>query len=346
MTEPQHVTQPEPNASSDAAPALGDATGDPALDVAIVVVTYKRSQLLRVLLDSITRLQTPPSWVVVVDNHSEDDTGEVIESFRERLGRRADGRDRLVHAPQEENTGGSGGFSAGVRIAYDLGAEWLWLMDDDVAVLPQAIDRLLPWTKRFQVIQGRRYNFDGSPFYWQFDFNVPLGIPNPVAKDDFGADGWLPMNTVCFEGGLFHRDVVRRIGLPDPRFFIYWDDTVYGYLASTVTRCALVDTFILRRTREIRRLDLGPRKLNGTSDMVRFHIMRNRGYMARYFRLHGDYNRFVFGLGTALTLAKELIRIATVDHSFHSGTRALVRGMRGARRIYRDRAWKPMPPLE
>ena len=105
-------------------------------------------------------------------------------------------------------------------------------------------------------------------------------------------------------------------------------------------------TFILRRTREIRRLDLGPRKLNGTSDMVRFHIMRNRGYMARYFRLHGDYNRFVFGLGTALTLAKELIRIATVDHSFRSGTRALVRGMRGARRIYRDRAWKPMPPLE
>ncbi|KAB1660668.1 glycosyltransferase [Pseudoclavibacter sp. CFCC 13796] len=326
------------------------AEGTPAprhpLDVAIVVVTYKRTKLLRVLLDSFTELKTAPSWIVIVDNASHDDTGEIVESYRERLGKRADGRDRLVYAPQEENTGGAGGFSAGTKIAYDLGAEWLWLMDDDVAVLPEAIERLTPWTDRFKVIQGRRYNYDGSPFYWQFDFNVPLGIPNPVAKDDFSAQDWLPMNTVCFEGGLFHRDVVRQVGLPDPRFFIYWDDTVYGYLTSKVTTPALVNTFILRRTREIKRLDLGTRKLNGTSDMVRFHIMRNRGYMARYFRLHGDYNRFVFGFGTLLTLAKEVIRIVTVDHSFKSGLSALFKGMRGARKIYRDRSWKPMPPLD
>lgn len=315
------------------------------LDVAIVVVTYKRSQLLAQLLDSLVELRTAPSRIIIVDNASGDDTGDVVESYRERLGKRADGEDRLVYAPQAENTGGAGGFSAGAKIAYDLGHEWLWLMDDDVAVLPDAIDALEPWTHRFKVIQGRRYNFDGSPFYWQFDFNAHLGIPNPIAKDHFGADGWLPMNTVCFEGGLFHRDIVAQIGLPDPRFFIYWDDTVYGYLASKVTDLALVDAFILRRTRELKRLDLGPRKLNGTSDMVRFHIMRNRGYMARYFALHGDYNRFVFGFGTLLTLAKELIRVVTVDHSFRKGVPALFRGMRGARRIYRDKSWQPMPPL-
>jgi hypothetical protein len=37
------------------------------------------------------------------------------------------------------------------------------------------------------------------------------------------------MNSGCFEGMFIHRDVVARLGLPDPRFFIYWDDSVYGW---------------------------------------------------------------------------------------------------------------------
>ncbi|MDE8486338.1 hypothetical protein PCJ37_28495, partial [Klebsiella pneumoniae] len=78
------------------------------------------------------------------------------------------------------------------------------------------------------VIQGSRFDYDGGPFYWQYDFIVPLGIPNPIAPAAFGPAGYRVMDTLCFEGGLFNRRVVTEIGLPDPRFFIYWDDTMYG----------------------------------------------------------------------------------------------------------------------
>lgn len=40
------------------------------------------------------------------------------------------------------------------------------------------------------------------------------------------------MNQLCFEGGMFSRRVVDKIGLPDARFFIYGDDACYGYVAS------------------------------------------------------------------------------------------------------------------
>lgn len=313
--------------------------------VAIAVVTYKRSELLTQLLESITKMQIQPQHVVVVDNHSEDDTAEVVESFREALGKNSLGQDRLVFEEMAENTGGAGGFSHGTKVAYELGAEWIWLMDDDVAVEPEALERLIPWTKRFKVVQGRRRNFDGVPFYWQYRFNTRLGIPNPIARENFGAKGYLPMNTMCFEGGMFHRSLVEQIGLPDPRFFIYWDDTVYGYLASKVTECAVVNDFVLQRTRNLQHLDLKVRRLNGTSDMVRYHIMRNRGYMARYFDLHGDYDRFCFGVGTALTFTKETIRIALVDHSWKNGFKQLVRGVKAARVIYTDPQWRPMPPV-
>ena len=55
------------------------------------------------------------------------------------------GTSRVVYAPQTDNLGGAGGFSVGVKVAYDLGAEWFWVMDDDVAVLPDGIEKLAKW---------------------------------------------------------------------------------------------------------------------------------------------------------------------------------------------------------
>ena len=62
-------------------------------------------------------------------------------------------------------------------------------------------------------------------------------------------------------------------------------------------------------------------------------------------RVCGDYHRVLYGVGTAATFAKELIRLIAVDRTFKTGIPALVRGMRDARKILRDRDWQPMPPL-
>ncbi|WP_314686087.1 glycosyltransferase [uncultured Bifidobacterium sp.] len=323
--------------------------------LALVIVTYRRQSLLATLFDSIAKLEDPAWRIIVVDNEHSADTASMVRGFAERIETlwgpaEADAtgsRDRIVYAPQSENRGGAGGFSAGVGKAYDLGARWFWVMDDDVAVLPQAIRRLARWTPNHEVIQGGRYDFDGGPFYWQYDFIVPLGIPNPIAPAAFGAAGYRVMDTLCFEGGLFSRRVVERIGLPDPRFFIYWDDTIYGYLASKVTRPVVVQDVILRRTREIGNWNIaGLRQLNSTSDMNRYHIMRNRGYMARYFMVHGDFRPALFALGTALTAAKEVIRLIAVDRThLRGGLERIWRGWRDSRRLIHDPDWAPMPAL-
>lgn len=323
--------------------------------LAIVVVTYKRQKLLKGLFDSILASHEAPWRIVITDNENSEATRRVVSEFRSRADRQwgrtdADGdggTSRVVYQAMITNSGGSGGFSAGVNTAYRLGAEWLWIMDDDVAILPDGIERLDKWVKRgHQVIQGQRYNHDGQPFYWQYHFLVPLGIPDPIAPSGFGPAGYKVMDTACFEGGLFSREVVRKIGLPDKRFFIYWDDTVYGYLASKVTNPIIVPDFVMRRTRDIDHWDIaGVRRLNSTSDMNRYYIMRNRGHMARYFMAHGDFHPFLFALGTFLTFVKEVIRLVAVDHSSKKGVKALIQGWWAARRIFHDPDWEPMKPL-
>lgn len=325
---------------------------------AIVIVTFKRQALLAGLFESILGLESAPWRVVVVDNENSTKTAELTDAFADRLdarwGRTEDdpdergGTSRVRYVPMETNTGGSGGFSEGVRTAYELGAEWFWVMDDDVAVLPDALETLGRWSGEAQAVMGQRYDFDGGHFYWQHRFSTALGIYNPLSRDSWRpGERYKLCNVLCFEGSFFSREVVRRIGLPDARFFIYLDDALYGYLASKVTDVYYVPDYVLSRRREVPNQGIGAvRQLNSTSDMTRYYITRNRGYLARYFRLYGDYNPVGFALGTLLTFAKELIRIALVDRANAvSGTKRLVAGWREQRRIQRDPSWEPMPPL-
>lgn len=326
--------------------------------LAIVIVTFKRQELLSGLLDSILALTEAPWRVVVVDNENSPATGELVAGFARRIDAQwppsdddpdsAGGASRVVYDPMEENTGGSGGFSEGVRRAFELGAEWFWVMDDDVAVLPEGLEVLGRWSGEADAVMGQRRDFDGGHFFWQHRFWPRLAIYNPLSRD-----AWRPgeryklANALCFEGGCFSRRVVEKIGLPDARFFIYLDDALYGYLASKVCDVYYVPDYVLSRRREVANKGIGSvRQLNSTSDMTRYYITRNRGYLARYFKLYGDYSAPGFALGTLLTFAKELVRLLIVDRShLRSGMARLVAGHRDARKILHDPAWEPMPPL-
>lgn len=309
------------------------------LDVGVVITTYCRQELLEILLKSLNDMSISAKSIFVVDNENSQETKKIVESHNAKW------------LPQTVNSGGAGGFAVGVKAAFDAGVEWIWIMDDDVKVFKDALEKMEPWLNRGvkreqRVIQPRRYNYDNTPFYWQYHFLVKLGIPNPIAPSAFNeTETYKPMNTSCFEGGFYHRSIVFEIGIPDARFFIYWDDTIYGYLASKLTQPILVRDFVMQRTRQINNLKIGTvRKLNGTSNMTRYYIMRNRGYMTKYFAQYGDYNRILFSIGTIATFVKEIIRIF-IDKEYIEGWKAIYRGWKDSRKILKDDTWRPVGPI-
>jgi len=346
--------------------------------VALIIVTYKRQELLNRLLDSISKLiqnsSNKPNMIVVVDNENSPETERILKEFRNRIIKLKSSNLKeleIVYDSMPENTGGAGGFSCGVELAFEKGAKWFWLMDDDVEVLPDALEKIAPflysetdaeiWTnevksKGFKAIQPRRLDFDDSPLVWQYHFSTNLCLLSRlVSKNPFGKDkSWdeekgkkeqrkvRSINEICFEGGFFHRDLISKIGFPDARFFIYWDDVTYGYLMSKFTEVVYLDEFMLKRTRNLNNLNLGERKLRSSSDMTRYYMMRNRGIMWHYLKHFCDLNPFNFGIGTILMLAKETIRILVVDKSGINSFKQLWRGVKDARNILKSEYELPL----
>ena len=147
--------------------------------VLAVVVTYNRKNLLLECLSGLARQSRPIDGLVLVDNASNDgtpallfeqglidrlpeDLSPAIQEFRTRP-KLLDGLPTLV-LRMNENTGGSGGFHEGLKRAYLEGADWIWLMDDDIEPDARCLEGLLSFSEISRCLHPRKYFQNENPF--------------------------------------------------------------------------------------------------------------------------------------------------------------------------------------
>ncbi len=233
--------------------------------VCAVVVTFNRKDLLRECLESVLGQSRVPDHILVVDNHSTDGTLEMLRAEFENL----EAGPGITILPQGENRGGAGGFAAGFDWAHRNGFDWIWVMDDDIEMMPGTLEMLLSYQEVSDFIQCRRKTGD-SELILDSLWDVSGGSaahPHSRMMHENGRRPWLSVQWGNFEGALIHRCVVDQIGLPDERFFIGGDDSTYGLEASFHTNVIYVKEFGVRR-----KLELPARR----SRLAHYLMLRNR----------------------------------------------------------------------
>lgn len=82
-------------------------------------------------------------------------------------------------------------------------------------------------------------------------------------------------NTCCFEGMLLHTDLIKKIGLPDERFFQVYGDTIYSFVASIYTNVVHVKNAVMIRLIPIKK-PLNNRRV--------YLLMRNHFLVKEYLK--------------------------------------------------------------
>ena len=241
-----------------------------------VVVTWNRAEMVARILRAIDAQLTRPDLVVVVDNASTDRTPELLADLATEL------TTPLQVLRLERNTGGAGGFKAGLAAALEHDADLFWLMDDDGQPQPDCLSGLLPYVGRYDFL-GPAVVADDDGRRLCFPIRVPgtATVVHDLADVERAAtDGILEDVVIPFNGVLLTRDLVTRIGLPREEFFIWGDDVEYLWRARRAG--ARVATVVPVRFRHPVVGDLGTPMMFGRttynhspSDLKHYCMVRN-----------------------------------------------------------------------
>lgn len=206
--------------------------------ITAVVVTYNRARLLLECLDALLRQTRPVNRIVLIDNASSDDTVQRLTA-----GGYLD-NPTIVYARLSSNTGGAGGFYEGMRMAHDLGADWIWIMDDDAEPLDDALARMEPslGIPNIGGVANLTIGLDDAP---QIEHRGWLNLHSTNARahrviDPQSLAPNMKISFASFVGLAVHRSAIDRIGLPKREFFFRGDDLEYCVRLATLGPLILV----------------------------------------------------------------------------------------------------------
>ena len=178
--------------------------------VIAVVVTYNRQALLSECIAALRKQSRPLDAILVINNDSTDLTELWLQKQKD------------IYFVTQKNVGSSGGFSTGIKWAYQKGYSWVWCMDDDGYPKEDALENLLEADDGTLKLMNCAVidKSDKRSFVWktqqykhidEVDCNIIDGIGHP------------------FNGTLLHRRVIERVGVPLPKYFLWGDETEYYY---------------------------------------------------------------------------------------------------------------------
>ena len=277
--------------------------------VAVALVTYNRKELLIECLEGLLKQTKKPDAVYIIDNASTDNTSELlfehhfIEAQLPKTITETWTTSKTIegilfkYVRMIDNTGGAGGFHEGMRRAHEDGYDWIWLMDDDVEPKPEALEKLSEYKHISKCIHPSRESIDGKEVLWEGYIDAMTGLRVNLDNISFHNDKeFACVNIACFEGMLIHKSIVDKIGYPDKRFFIIYDDTVYGLLANQFTNVIIIKSALM-----IKKII----KTNDFSEFSSYFFIRNLFLQKQY--IDNIYTKYNFSRNFFFVL--DLVRI-------------------------------------
>ena len=194
-----------------------------SLKIAAVFATMNRAETAKACVLALARQTRPPDLVVVADNCSTDDTAGSLE--------------RLDHLPFQlvvhrmpENLGNAGGVETVMDLAFDEGADAVWILDDDSWPREAALEALLeaPWDPRM-VRHPLQIDPNTGRFTWPLQITDGMGGWRLAWSEQDLPDGPRVRSRITWTGALLPKEVREIVGPVKGDLFIRGEDEEYPW---------------------------------------------------------------------------------------------------------------------
>jgi rhamnopyranosyl-N-acetylglucosaminyl-diphospho-decaprenol beta-1,3/1,4-galactofuranosyltransferase len=196
--------------------SIGDERLREEQTIYAVVVTHRRPDELAKSLNALSTQTTVPDHLIVVDNDNDARVRDLA----------AGQPIATTYLGSRRNLGGAGGFALGMLHALALGADWVWLADDDGRPQdPDVLSTLLACAEKHGLAEVSPMVCDMSdPERLAFPLRRGTAWRRRVSELRTGTEDLLPGIASLFNGALFRASTLEAVGVPDLRLFMRGDE--------------------------------------------------------------------------------------------------------------------------
>ncbi|MGL5947466.1 MAG: glycosyltransferase [Aeromonas sp.] len=203
------------------------------IDITCVIVTYNRMAFLKKALKCFENQTYQPKRLVVVNNASTDGTYEFLDEWKNIPTSFI--KDILNLSV---NTGGSGGFHAGLLHATSQHENWIWLSDDDAFPDERALEifsRNINSYKEFSnnnlgAVCGSVINNGFIDVKHRRRQTKSKGLVKKyqcIESSEY-ENGLFELNLFSYVGAIISKSALLDVGLTEKDYFIWFDDTEHS----------------------------------------------------------------------------------------------------------------------
>jgi GT2 family glycosyltransferase len=194
--------------------------------VYIVILNWNGHEDTLRCVASLDQQDYPNFRILVIDNGSTDRSVEVLRGLGTRV--------LLAELPA--NLGYTGGNNRGMRQAFDLGADYVWLFNNDAVAEPDTLSSLIavceadPRIGLASPLVREADDHDAIQFgCGLFDLTTPAYTPTYDLEQARQWQTEYPDRIALVGTAMLVRRVVyEKIGVLDDRIFAYWEDIDYS----------------------------------------------------------------------------------------------------------------------
>ena len=193
-----------------------------SISLAVIIVTYNRKDYLMRCLRGVYSQTLPPKAVYIVDNASTDGTYDCLNENDLLSNSTID----VKYIRLDRNLGGAGGFYTGLKTAHeDGGYDGFVLMDDDGQPDKDELKYIAKWMGRYDYINALVVS-DTDHTKTSFP-RKSYGFDRKEIEQESDADGIILNYSAPFNGTMYSKELVDKVGYPNPDFFFQGDEVNY-----------------------------------------------------------------------------------------------------------------------
>jgi len=228
--------------------------------------------------------------IYIVDNNSQDGTYELLRQ-KDILKNKI-----IVWYKLNKNLGGAGGFHYGIKKAYEEHFDLILCIDDDGMLERNAIEEIVKYREKQgpnSVVGCLVLNKNNRR---ELAFPVSLKTGKTFSLSEVLSNSNLIKGCNPFNGVLFPRKVIQKVGLPNKHFFIKGDEKDYNYRISKEFDCFTCKSALLFHPKpKFKKVDFLGKKFNiETNNLKSYYYLRNLIWLSRkYSQVNPNIGRII-----------------------------------------------------